>query len=90
MPPRLTMMRSIATVALLTMPLTGCLSGLLSGSRQIMATVVECPELPPPTQSAVDALAAAGRSDPDTAAWLIDLDQHYDALDVCKAASNRK
>lgn len=42
-----------------------------------------CPELPPPTEKAVDALEAAGNADPATAEWNTDLSQHYDALDTC-------
>lgn len=85
-----TTMRSLATIALLTMPLTGCVPELLlamSGMamRPETATVIvtECPDLPAPTLKAVDALEAAARTDPATAAWVTDLDQHYDALGRC-------
>lgn len=45
-----------------------------------------CPDLPAPTEPALDALEVAARDDPDTADWVIDLSQHYDALDRCGRA----
>jgi len=46
-----------------------------------------CPDLPPPTERAIDALESAARTDAQTEAWVIDLSQHYDALDRCSGRS---
>jgi len=42
-----------------------------------------CPPLSPPPGSTIDALEAQGKKDPATAAWVIDLDRHYQKLDQC-------
>jgi len=46
--------------------------------------VGSCPVLPPPPTAAIDALEAAGNSAVD--AWAIELDRHYQKLDVCRRA----
>lgn len=43
-----------------------------------------CPPLSPVPNSTLDALASTGKRDPNTAAWVVDLDKHYQKLDVCK------
>lgn len=79
-----TMLRSALTIAISLPLLTGCVPELLAlGRRPTTVQVVACPELPPPPDAAVDALEAAGRSNEAAAAWVIDLSQHYDALDRC-------
>lgn len=47
-------------------------------------TKIVCPRLAPPPASTVDALEKAGRQDPSSAAWVIDLDRHYQKLDRCR------
>ena len=54
----LTMMPLPAMAALSTMLLAGC----ALAPKPVTAVVVACPELPPPTEHAVDALERAGES----------------------------
>ena len=57
----------------------------LRGDPLAVSVTGVCPSLPPPTMPAVDALDGAARADAATARWVIDLDQHYDALARCGA-----
>lgn len=41
-----------------------------------------CPPLAPPTDQAVTALETAGKADPSTAAWVVELDRHYQKCDT--------
>ena len=54
--------------------LTGC--GTVAG--------VKCPKLAAPPASVVDALEGAARKDGAAAAYVIDLNKHYDKLEVCR------
>lgn len=44
-----------------------------------------CPPLSPAPNIVVDALEATGRKDPSAAAWVIDLDRHYQKCDIVNA-----
>lgn len=55
---------------------------LLSGCTSDRVALV-CPRLADPPPAAVAALEQAGRADPSTAAWVIDLDRHYSKLETC-------
>ncbi|UYN98344.1 MAG: hypothetical protein KIT02_10235 [Devosia sp.] len=72
------MIKSLLTAAISTLLLAGC----ATVQAPVKLTGV-CPDLPAPTGQALDALEDAARADPDTAEWVIDLSQHYDALDRC-------
>lgn len=54
--------------------MTGCASGRVVGS---------CPALSAPPLAAVNALEAA--DDRAVDAWVVDLDRHYQKLDVCRS-----
>lgn len=47
-------------------------------------TVVKykCPSLSPAPNSTLDVLELQARKDPNTAAWVIDLDKHYQKCDI--------
>ena len=77
-------MRLKLTIVLSTMLLAGC----ASVPRPVLVTGA-VPDLPAPPAVAVDALEAAALEDPETAAWVIDLSQHYDALDAARATAGR-
>lgn len=49
--------------------------------------ITECPPLSPPPDAALDALQALVDTDPPTAAWVVDLDRHYQKLAACKGSS---
>jgi hypothetical protein len=66
------------TIAASLMLLVGCAS-----VRAPVPAIGVCPNLAAPPGAALDALEAAARSDQDTEDWVIDLSQHYDALDRC-------
>ena len=42
----------------------------------------KCPPLSPAPSSVVDGLEVAARKDPSAAAWVIDLDRHYQKCDI--------
>lgn len=46
-----------------------------------------CPSLSPAPLSAVDALEQVGRKDPSAAAWVIDLDRHYQKCDIVNSST---
>jgi hypothetical protein len=50
------------------------------------ARAVAAPILPDPPPGVVDALQAAGRTDPSVAAWVVDLDNFYQKQDAARAA----
>lgn len=64
---------TILAVCLVLLTLAGC----------TQTTKYVCPPLSPPPNSIVDALETTGRKDPSAAAWVIDLDRHYQKLDAC-------
>lgn len=67
-----TMMKSTALLLILALPMTGCATVPISS----------CPPLSQPPVAAVDALQAAGNSAVD--AWVVDLDRHYQKLEICR------
>jgi PBP1b-binding outer membrane lipoprotein LpoB len=85
----MTLSASIATIALLTMPLQGCTSALAKAAGKMFepapAVLVpaKCPELEPIPDAAIDALETAAREHPEVGVWAVELDQHYDQLDRC-------
>jgi hypothetical protein len=86
--PRKTSRLLSLTAVLLVMPLAACepadllnLIGLRGTPSVFTGT---CPNLPPPSERAIDVLAAVAETDPETEAWVIDLSQHYDAQDRCR------
>lgn len=83
---RSSMMRSMLLLLMLTPALTACgpaeLLRFLGGSESVTIVKIECPQLSPPPDEVVDALAAA-KDDPDVAEWVVDLDRHYQKLDTC-------
>jgi hypothetical protein len=87
MPSKLSGIRS--TLALLTLIplLSGCvlgdLLGLLRSSDTVTSIVLVCPKLSDPPAAAIDALAGA-KDDPEVAAWIVDLDRHYQKQDTCE------
>ena len=44
-----------------------------------------CPPLSPAPKIVVDAMEVTGRKDPSAAAWVIDLDRHYQKCDIVNA-----
>lgn len=58
------------------------LLGLVASCTQ--TTKIVCPPLSPPPVSTVDALEEAGKKDPSSAAWAINLSKHYRKLDACQ------
>lgn len=56
----------------------------LLSSCTTVTTKYVCPSLSPVPNSTLDVLESQGRKDPNTAAWVVDLDKHYQKLDVCK------
>lgn len=42
-----------------------------------------CPPLAPPPSKTIDALETAGKRDPSSAAWVVQLDKHFQKLDAC-------
>lgn len=78
-----TMMKSTLMIAPLTMLLAACGHVPLAVAPPVIIT--SCPNLEAPPEVVVDVLAAAAELDADASDWVIGLDQHYDALDVCNA-----
>lgn len=66
-------MRLIATVVVLPMLMSGCVTGVVG----------DCPTLAAPPRAAVDALEMVHAADVD--AWIVALDRHYRKLDACGA-----
>lgn len=66
-------MRSIVSLSILALLLTACGAG---------PSAKVCPILPDPSPAAIDALEAAGRQDPSTAAWVVALDRFYQKQDA--------
>ena len=66
--------------------------GLASCSTTSTNTQVQflCPALSPPPSKAIDALEEAGKSDPSSAAWVIDLSRHYDKCDAINSHRSSK
>ncbi len=79
------MIRSLMMAAALTMPLPTCSAGLLDVTMPKPAARA-CPDLPAPPQAAIDALRVANKDHPEVGAWVVDLDQAYDQIDVCRGA----
>lgn len=61
-------------------------SMLLLAGCETVHVKADCLNLPDPPPAIVDALEAAGREDPSAAAWVIDLDRHYQKQDACREA----
>lgn len=57
---------------------------IILGGCATTRIVANCPQLTPPPDAAIDALETAGRADPETADWVVDLDRHYQKLETCK------
>jgi hypothetical protein len=86
----LSSMKSTAALAILALPLTGCVPELVLAGLGVLpvesvvptetVVVIECPPLAPPPAEAVDAIEAAGQPASD---WLVDLDNHLTKLDEC-------
>lgn len=57
---------------------------LLTGCTGETIIKVVCPPLSPPPDAAIDALAAAAKTNATVGAWIVDLDRHYQKLDACK------
>lgn len=70
---KLIMTRSMLALLILMPLLTGCV-----GAR----TTIEGPRLGYPPPKTVDALETVARADPDSAAWVIDLDRYYSKLEI--------
>lgn len=70
------------TLALLisSAALSGC------GTTRTIVKVV-CPQLKSPTLRIVDAFEAVGAVDPESAKWVIALDNHYEKLRRCPKRS---
>lgn len=67
-------LRLPALVTALFLTLTSCTS-----TSQVKYL---CPPLAPPTEQVVTALEEAGRKDPSSSAWVVELDRHYQKCDV--------
>lgn len=83
------MTRSLIALLMLTMPLTGCSSGLtqlLDWGTARPAPVGICPDLDEPPAAVVSALRSAAAIHPEVGAWSVKLEKHYEQLDACKVA----
>lgn len=70
------------TQLMIAIILFSLMAAILSGCSPTIKYV--CPPLAAVPSSTLDALEAKGRQDPSTASWVIDLDRHYQKLDVCR------
>ncbi len=68
-----------------TLPIIMALLATLAVLTSCQSTTVvkwRCPVLADPPSSTVDALEKAGRQDPSTASWVVQLDKHYQQCDI--------
>lgn len=56
---------------------------LLSGCVTKTAVVVQCPKLPKPPASIVNAMGQVAKVDAGAKAWVIAFSKHYQKLDAC-------
>lgn len=77
-------------IAALLMSMTllgGCsvaeLFHFLGGSETVTVVKIECPQLSPPPDTVIDALAEV-KTDPGAGQWIVDLERHYQKLDTCR------
>lgn len=85
---RLSGMKSIAALLILTVPLSGCdvfdVLRTLAGPPEVRTVVVtECPPLEAPPPAVTDALATT-LDDPESREWIDGLGKHYDKLATCE------
>lgn len=83
-------MRSSALI-FLSLATMMCLSGCAKGPNLLdltlkprTVTVIQCPQLAPPPEAAVDALEADAKLHPETGKWAVSLEKHLTKLEACK------
>lgn len=75
---------ALTLIALILTPaLTGCASWI-RGAGGSPIVITRCPPLSAPPAGAIDALQAKVDTDAAVAAWVVDLDRHYQKLETCK------
>lgn len=65
---------------ILTSPLTAC----STVQREIGSPKLVVPILSPPPSKAAHAIVEVGKTDPSTAAWVIQLDRYYKKVDTIR------
>lgn len=81
----MTSTRSILSLLLLTMLLSGCVNAQPQPTQQTVV-VHDCISLEPPPPAIAEAIASAAARDANAGHWAIVLEKHYQAIESCQKA----